>query len=1372
MPTFNAHVINLPNALLSCRSSGGGGSSKGPSTVDKRGQEQKCPHCDRVFKQNNRLHEHIKKQHTELNDAPAQLLQTTAEQPPSKKLMEVGSSTGYYSGKSPKMLLHEWCLKEKIPRPKYKPISGESEGSWRCRVVLPHPKRADKDTILFLKESVPSEEDAMQRAAVVALHHLAGDRSLERVLPADYRDQWRTLAEQAHAREMAMASSARRKEAQAARAAAAAKRRGPATVYMTEDKRQLLSNILQDARAETGEYRDAACCPEGSEGREIVVQELEALGFKRDDAQRALDAIPMFENVSSALDWLCLHLPESSLPARFAPGAAGKPISVLSKAFKPEDDDWNINDGVPEAVIELSKYGYPPLWCKEALKDTNGDIPAALPCLYSKLSGRIRPVSEGMNDEWLEEKAVLQAIYEEDVSFPSPHWVIVKQMVKGVGSALYIEVMVGDDYPSAPPVFIGVRCSSLAPPCLATVTKNLSTIAGTSLIGSPMMYEIVQSALELLPGSVATPLSVIELLGTNEVDLIEDFGSGICLEEVQSPMENTVTKMKQQSTKKKATDIDTQAENERLVQRACELAQQPQHDSMRDTRMKLPAAAKRSTLLHLIQDHRVVVISGATGCGKSTQVPQFILEEAIQSGAGARCNIICTQPRRISAIGLATRVSAERGESIGDVVGYSVRLDHRQSVRTRLLFCTTGILLRRLLSDSSLCTTTHVVLDEVHERTIESDLLLLLLRRLLSSNQNPKLKVILMSATANSELFARYFEPALGRPSGIINIPGFTHPVQDLFLENVLESTGFVVGRNSKWAKRKIRTEPCMESQDIGYSRQTAQSLQNIDESLVNYDLIGSLVAHICSTAKEPTGAILIFAPGGEEINRICRLLQNVSLSDGQKLQVLPLHGALPPSQQAKVFKRPPSGYKKVVVSTNVAETSITIDDVTVVIDTGRVKEMGFDPQRGIARLQEGWVSHASAQQRRGRAGRVQPGTCWRLYSHTTWDKAMATDTAPEVERVPLQGLILDIKGVLGAETDVAVLLNEMLTPPNKVAVNQAQQSLAIIGALDSTFKLTPLGQHIAQMPCDPRIGKMLLFGAILRCLDPVLTIAAAQTFGKPLFFSPPDKRDEAEIAKKNLVSSVAVSKSDHIAIVAVYNKWKAATVQGGRRAAAEFCNRHFLSDQAMEIIEAGRRQYADVLADLGFAPRSYLSQPQSTLDTYSHNARVVKSAITAGLYPQLLRVLSPTAKYQKVLGGAMETDNDPSQFKFFDKERGRVFLHPASVNFHCGKFESGWLAYSDIVETSKVFVRESSMVPVYSILLFGGDLTVHHDQGLIKVDDWAQFKAPGRIAVLVKELRSEVASLLARKIQDPKLDLTGSKVIEALHHLLSTDGF
>jgi ATP-dependent RNA helicase DHX57 len=683
-----------------------------------------------------------------------------------------------------------------------------------------------------------------------------------------------------------------------------------------------------------------------------------------------------------------------------------------------------------------------------------------------------------------------------------------------------------------------------------------------------------------------------------------------------------------------------------------------------------------------------------------------------------------------------------------------------------------------------------------------------------------------MSATADADLFANYFAAAappgpVAPPPTTLFIPGFTHPVEDLFLEDALEATGFLVGKASRWARRDGGKEGGKEGKGKGkeaaaggatkelegYSRETAASLSNIDEALVNVDLIEALVAHVAPGEAAAGGAVLVFCPGADDIGRVVRALSasgRLAAAVPGGVRALPLHGGLPPAAQSRVFERPPRGVLKVVVATNVAETSITIDDVTVVIDTGRAKELRHDPVQGLARLAEGWVSRASAQQRRGRAGRVRPGVCFRLFSRRTWAK-MAVDTAPEVARAPLEALVMDVKSILGPGADAAAALDTMLTPPTAAAAGGAVAALRRVGALDATpaAALTPLGRHLARMPCDARLGKMLVFGAMLRCLDPILTCAAAASHGRPAFFSPPDARAEADAARRRLLEAcgVADTKSDHLATVAAYNAWRAALAHGGRAAAGRVAEAHFISGQAMDAVHAARRQLAEILADLGFVPPAYpaaaagadyspgsapgpgrAAAPPSAAaarfaapggpDEFAGHARVVKAALCAGLYPRLLRADHPAPRFRAGAGGAVEIETDASGVRFFDRERGRVFVHPSSVNFRAGKFESGWLAYGELVATTKPFARETSMVPVYAVLLFGGALEVAAAKGLVRVDGWAAFRAPGRIAVLVRGLRAEVAALLERKVADPGLDLGGSRVVEAMHHLLANDGF
>jgi HrpA-like RNA helicase len=416
------------------------------------------------------------------------------------------------------------------------------------------------------------------------------------------------------------------------------------------------------------------------------------------------------------------------------------------------------------------------------------------------------------------------------------------------------------------------------------------------------------------------------------------------------------------------------------------------------------------------------------------------------------CFIVCTQPRRISAIGVGTRVAQERGENIdgpSSTVGYSVRGESRRTARTRLLFCTTGVLLRRMqqqdpLLDGSSCSgrpgtkITHVIVDEVHERSLDSDHLLTLLKDVLE--QRPDLKVILMSATINAARFAQYFGGC-----AIEHIPGFTHPVVQHWLEDVLELTGHrmrgphAAGKNAGMLDDDDfnRLGGPIESPGGGYSKATVESLRAAmgKEDQIDTLLVARLVLALADqllteqqfSAKKNsvTGSILVFLPGLFQIRQIHGILstgrgkfRGNDLEDFEAtaamncLFPLMLHSTVPPRDQQKVFQRPPRGLVKVVLSTNIAETSITIDDVVCVIDTLRVNETGFDAVNGIACLEEKFCSQAAHRQRAGRGGRVRAGECWSLVSKKRHDHLPKFED-PEIFRVPLDQLYLRIESAL-----------------------------------------------------------------------------------------------------------------------------------------------------------------------------------------------------------------------------------------------------------------------------------------------------------------------------------------------------------------------
>ena len=478
-----------------------------------------------------------------------------------------------------------------------------------------------------------------------------------------------------------------------------------------------------------------------------------------------------------------------------------------------------------------------------------------------------------------------------------------------------------------------------------------------------------------------------------------------------------------------------------------------------DQRKRLPAWAKSRELIEAVRNNQVVIVAGETGCGKTTQLPQFILDDAIARVEGALTSIICTQPRRISATSVASRVAQERGEAIGTTIGYKIRLESKTSQSTRVLFVTTGVLLRRLTEDPLLNGVSHVVVDEVHERSLDSDFLLVLLRDVLP--HRPSLRVVLMSATLNASAFSAYFKGA-----AVAQIPGFTFPVQEHYLEDILQVTSYVpsgeyLKRGSDRADASERTvgeyfPPDASSEmkfleDLsqrGYTVGTKQALKAMDQTIINYDLASRLIEHICVSMD--AGAILVFMPGLAEISKLHEMLssnQQVRNATGGAKFLIGLHSSLSTSEQKVIFEHPPVGTRKIVIATNIAETSITIDDVVYVVDSGKCKENGYDPNTRMQLLLERWVSRASAKQRRGRAGRVAAGRCFRLYTRLTHDVGFAEHTLPEIKRVPLEGLCLQIQ-LQKMGGGIGGFLAKALEPPKDDSVRSAIKTLKQINEI------------------------------------------------------------------------------------------------------------------------------------------------------------------------------------------------------------------------------------------------------------------------------------------------------------------------------------
>ncbi|KAG6878138.1 hypothetical protein C0993_011852 [Termitomyces sp. T159_Od127] len=793
---------------------------------------------------------------------------------------------------------------------------------------------------------------------------------------------------------------------------------------------------------------------------------------------------------------------------------------------------------------------------------------------------------------------------------------------------------------------------------------------------------------------------------------------------------------------------------------------QEKYSAMLSVRRKLPAFSAREDFLEQLQRHNVVIVVGETGCGKTTQLPQFILDSMIGSGNGSKASILVTQPRRLSAISVAARVSAERIED--GSVGYAIRGESKQDERTKILFCTTGVVLRRLGSGDKLHGISHVVVDEVHERSVDGDFLLLELKELLKVHNH--LKVVLMSATINHETFVKYFN---GAP--LLTIPGFTHPVTDKHVNRNLIYTFTLISLSryledvipllkyqpspSKYAKsRSDAAEQTFrdEYKTSGLDDLSMTTLYDITRSnRIDYQLVAAVVDHIVSTAVK-RGAILVFLPGVQEIRQCIEAIR--SLLRDKKAETYPLHANLSSDEQRRVFLK--TSDWKIIAATNVAETSVTIDDVIYVIDTGRMKENRFDPEIGLSRLSEMWVTRAAARQRRGRAGRTQPGVCYKLYTRKQ-ELNMAEFPVPEILRVPLESISLTVK-VMREDDDVKVFkpflefyfpvlrqtqlfLRRAIDPPEVVAMERAWSTLEELGAVDDAGRLTPLGRHM-----------MLILATIFRCLDPILTVAALLSC-KPLFFIPAERRDEATQAREVFLTAGSDLLTDVTAYDQCVGLWAGGKGQAKMRA---FCEKSFISPASVRDITTLRNDFLLSLSDIGFIP--FGSKPSvPALNTNSRNHNLLKAIILGGLWPHVAHVKLPRdrIKFDKVSAGTIQRENTAKEYKIYDLQEGRVFLHPASVLFNEATWASPFLVYFHKYMSSnmsnnmpnKVFLRDATQV--WQAFLFGfvdrkrfkiefrfqwsvsvnqigGGVSIGTNRSRFKVKAWP------RIGILVNQLR------------------------------------
>lgn len=1303
-----------------------------------------------------------------------------------------------WTGKLPVNMLSEHCQKQKWAKPEYT-ISKTGEG-FSSMVILKstNPKTKETMTLPSFKlppshkhlANAPTAIEARHFAATYALFRVCSMRNIHMMLPPTYKDLWKNGFQELKKEDVKegrgwmyeadpFAAKLEREQAQAVMA----KKRNAREEEKTKlaDQPPLVSlagntatngtgngghnhhNVMRGwtkvpkielgkrVRAQIEELvrTRAVWNPNGLQISEFqrrnIINELTELQFRRSHVEEAIEHCKDREEV---LEWLLIHVPEDDLPSWSLPENYTAGLSMASGNLKRE-----------AAVKRLARAGYSIELCEKSIDKFNGDENSAAEALqqalmsnnthHEEFSISTLELDEAHAGEtiWTEEGETLDAIYGDRFHRVASNIYEIQVKNDQMSAPCTLHIRQSRSYPRQPPS-IAILAPSIASYIRLSMIRQAIAHAQADLLGEPMIFSLVDWLETEIPSIIENPGKLRDLSAA----ISGDGNVKIAATNIRNRKDRRLNPM--------IWNANTPQSLQQVRQWQARQSS-PQQKKMLAGRQSLPAWSQRDAIVETVKSNQVTIISGETGSGKSTQSVQFVLDDMIQRGYGAFANIVCTQPRRISALGLADRVSDERCSAVGEEVGYAIRGESKQKPGlTKITFVTTGVLLRRLQTSgssrddivASLADISHVVVDEVHERSLDTDFLLILLKDVLACRSD--FKVILMSATLDAGVFERYFSST--STVGLIAIEGRAFPVEDYYLDDVLRLTGFDTSPNNEDVE-----ESYTNRSEGGAETSVAGAIQRIGMR-INYELIAATVRAIDSQLGSREGGILVFLPGAMEINRTLAAIQRVP-----NLHALPLHASLTAAEQRRVFSPAPRGQRKVIAATNVAETSITIEDVVAVIDTGRVKETSFDPQSNMVKLEEVWASRAACKQRRGRAGRVRAGICYKHYTRNAENK-MAERPEPEIRRVPLEQLCLSVRAM--GIVEVSDFLASALTPPESLAVEGAIDVLGRIGAVDSD-ELTALGKHLSMIPADLRCSKLMVYGATFGCLEASLTMAAILTVRSP-FLSPQTKRDESKAAR----TAFGPGHGDLICDLRAYEAWSEMASQVSHRDVRQWCEQNFLSSQTLNDISSNKSQYLSSLKDIGFLPSNYRSHDlnlTTSLNAHNSNTALLRALVAGSFNPQLARIAFPDKKFAASHSGAVELDPEARTIKYFNQDNGRVFVHPSSTLFSTQTFpgSSVYLSYFSKMATSKVFIRELTPFNAYSALMFGGPVALDTLGRGVLVDGWLRLRGWARIGVLVGRLRGMLDNVLARKIEDPCLEIVEDEVVRTVRRLVEFDG-
>ncbi|KAG8714604.1 hypothetical protein FRC09_017444 [Ceratobasidium sp. 395] len=615
--------------------------------------------------------------------------------------------------------------------------------------------------------------------------------------------------------------------------------------------------------------------------------------------------------------------------------------------------------------------------------------------------------------------------------------------------------------------------------------------------------------------------------------------------------------------------------------------------TMDQTRKSLPIYGHREDLLKAIEEHQVMIVVAETGSGKTTQLPQYLHEAGYTKGG---LKVGCTQPRRVAAMSVAARVAEEMGTKVGYEVGYSIRFEDCTSDKTVIKYMTDGMLLREFLTEPDLAGYSALIIDEAHERTLSTDILFALVKDI--ARFRPELRLLISSATMDAEKFSGYFD---GAP--VYYVPGRRYPV------------------------------------DIHYTPQPE----------ANY-LHAAITTVFQIHTTQPRGDILVFFTGQDEIDTAMENLQETARALGNKvaeLIVCPIYANLPSEMQAKIFEPTPEGARKVVLATNIAETSITIDGVVFVIDPGFVKQNSYNPRSGMASLVVVPCSRASANQRAGRAGRVGPGKAFRLYTKWAYSNELEENTVPEIQRTNLGMVVLLLKS-LGINNLIEF---EFMDPPPGETLMRALELLYALGALNDRGELTKLGRRMAEFPVDPMLSKTIIASEEYSCTDEVLSIISMLSESSSLFYRPKDKKMHADKARQNFVKTGG----DHFTLLNIWEQWSETNYS------QQWCYENFVQFKSLSRVRDIRDQLAGLCDRVEVVIQS---------NPNSNDIVPIQKAITSGYFYNTARLQKSGDSYRTL------------------KTNQTVHIHPSSSLFQ-SQPPIKFALYYELVMTSKSYMRQ-----------------------------------------------------------------------------------